>query len=803
MLLLAAAAALTFHAPIDDGRARLAPHGLLRFDASRIVDLQQGTVSFWWKPVPGAAFAITHAGRLDRFLFLTPQAGHFALIVRDRDLTDSRLIAEDVAPAPDRWRHIAITWAELSGVALYIDSRRRAAVPGPLYFNARPGALEFRGGEADELRIYSGALAQSAVAQLARRENPAPLPPLSPPPPLAGRLGWHAAANIASGSQFRVKKIAIKDARAINRLSWLLADGREATSWPSPEPEGRYRDEAADFTFTLDTEPINTVRTTGNARASIEIEPGFNSPRAGGPHHLHYFRFRPPRSFEEAQIKVETGTLSEVSFLRIEPLPAGHQPEHPIARLPAAQDTALRGVYLEFPTRVSTYYRLAVPDPSDASSNLIEFDFRANAAKAAAVELKFPTLLLPANRPMSVEILSSDEANQRVTPSQLIWLGAPEALRRQLAPAQSWTEPAPPPNVPRWAWQQVAIIRHLRKIADWWIDFRQIDSGEFGLGPKGDAALLQLWPDVAALDGKVERYRQSARRLYDWLVKERWADPREVGLIALALHPGNPRLVRSITAPPPIPPISSVGNSFEDRQSELWRSLERDGGKHYTESEPAAVAIDTSAVTAARLGVDRAISWENTGGELAARVTESSPQQVKVQLFSLSKFARRVKMRVWRLEHADYELTRSEGTGVRFTLKPGSPLEIDLPSQRLVSLELKQIARHTPVDQLSDLAIASEEISRGPGGDLLVPVFNLGNVPTPGPATVTVTVFAPDSSQVLAEVHLEAPIPPHGQTQVRFPGIDRKPGLRFQVRQDAAERFDANNEAALISASPR
>lgn len=884
MLLLAAAAAaaLTFHAPLDtsaratlaggrhtieplamegvafaDGRARIAPKGLLRFDAGRAVDLAQGTVSFWWKPAAGAAFAVTHAGRLDSFAALTSVADRLDLAVRDRDLTDWRAAAEGVTLTQGRWRHIAVTWTELSGAALYVDGRRSGAIAGPLYFSAsaRAGALEFRGGEVDEVRVYSGALAHPGVAQLARREEVAPLPALSPPPPLAGRMGWHAAANVQSASRLRVKKVGTKDARALNRFSWRLTDGADDTAWPTLEAEGRYRDEKVEFTITpAGSEPYNVVRSTGNASAQIQVTEFGNAPRAS-PHHLHYFRSRHPRSSGEVLVSIHSGTLTDVSLLRVEPLPADREVFGPIV-LAAAQDSAIRGVRVEFSARPAVYYRLAVPDPVDESRRLIEFDLRAN-AEAAVVELEFAPCFLRAGRSMRVEVVSSDEGRSLVTPSKLTWLSVSDAAaarpafieRRRLelrdlyqretatgirpssaaalaedllywSPADalalrmagrppaagSWTEPAAPAGVPRWAWQQVAIVRLLKKTVDWWIDHRQVDSGEFGNGPDADAALLRLWPEVAWLDGKVERYRQSARKLYDWLVTTKWAPADAVGALALAIHPGNPRLTLAVATPLMTPPAPAPVGNLEARQAVLWRDLERDV-PFLTEEEPASIALDTGVIAAARLGLDRAVSWENTGGELAAHVIAAEPHRLQARLFSLGRFARRVKLRVRRLEHGDYSLAlRDEAREIdtrRLTLKPDSPIELDLPAQRLVTLELNQFARRTAVQQLPDLAIAPEEVTRDPGGDLLAPVFNLGGVETAGAAVVS--VFAPDSSQVLAQVRLDTPIKPKERAEARFRKIDPAAGLRFQARldTDAAEALDSNNEAILTPADAR
>ncbi len=78
-----------------------------------------------------------------------------------------------------------------------------------------------------------------------------------------------------------------------------------------------------------------------------------------------------------------------------------------------------------------------------------------------------------------------------------------------------YTLPAPPAGVPRWAFLQTELLGRVQRFVDWYLDHRQIDSGESGGGISDDTDLLNLWPGVALMGIEPDRIAASDRRLLD------------------------------------------------------------------------------------------------------------------------------------------------------------------------------------------------------------------------------------------------------------------------------------------------
>ncbi len=197
-----------------------------------------------------------------------------------------------------------------------------------------------------------------------------------------------------------------------------------------------------------------------------------------------------------------------------------------------------------------------------------------------------------------------------------------------------------------------------------------------------------------------------------------------------------------------------------------------------------------------------AVSWENTGNELGALVSDSRPGFLRCILFNAGLRSRTITGRVWQLEHGRYEATMRDPAGRllwnrTLRLKRHSAVELPLPPRTEVAVELRQIEKLAPLHSLPDLAVASEEI-RITGG-LEIPVHNIGGAPSQ-PYTVSV---ADDGGKVLAEQSypgLEAPSDLKPRVRIaRFAGVPERHGLRVRVRQQglAEEVCDTNNEAAL------
>ncbi len=87
-----------------------------------------------------------------------------------------------------------------------------------------------------------------------------------------------------------------------------------------------------------------------------------------------------------------------------------------------------------------------------------------------------------------------------------VGLGGPHPLFKQ---------PEPPAGVPLWAFRQVDLLGRVKKFVLWYVDNRQVPSGDFGGGISDDVDLVNLWPGVAFMGCEPEKLTESARRLLD------------------------------------------------------------------------------------------------------------------------------------------------------------------------------------------------------------------------------------------------------------------------------------------------
>jgi hypothetical protein len=82
-----------------------------------------------------------------------------------------------------------------------------------------------------------------------------------------------------------------------------------------------------------------------------------------------------------------------------------------------------------------------------------------------------------------------------------------------------FTQPAPPPGVPLWAFRQLEDLKLVRHFANWWIDERQVPYGDFGGGISDDVDLTQQWPGLALMGVDPDKINASLRALSDAVYK--------------------------------------------------------------------------------------------------------------------------------------------------------------------------------------------------------------------------------------------------------------------------------------------
>jgi hypothetical protein len=76
-------------------------------------------------------------------------------------------------------------------------------------------------------------------------------------------------------------------------------------------------------------------------------------------------------------------------------------------------------------------------------------------------------------------------------------------------PNPPYTQPIPPSGVPLWAFRQVEALRRVERFANWWIDHRQVENGEYGGGLSDDTDLTNTWPGVALMGDHPKKFARS------------------------------------------------------------------------------------------------------------------------------------------------------------------------------------------------------------------------------------------------------------------------------------------------------
>ncbi|MFC1614174.1 LamG-like jellyroll fold domain-containing protein [Gemmatimonadota bacterium] len=206
-----------------------------------------------------------------------------------------------------------------------------------------------------------------------------------------------------------------------------------------------------------------------------------------------------------------------------------------------------------------------------------------------------------------------------------------------------------------------------------------------------------------------------------------------------------------------------------------------------------------------------AISWENTGGQLAALVTDSGQDKLECLVYNLGKIARKTTMRVWRLAPGTYQLNvgpdrdgddeMDRVTGTRIVnLLRGDALELDLPPEQLQVVSLSLIEPGTPVHERADLAISEQDLEYDKKQKAVaVTVHNLGLKPT-GEFTVRLTDRRGKTVGEKKMGSIEAPLDFYPKVaKVIFDKLPGATGLNVILDPDdeLEEITDLNNSAEL------
>jgi hypothetical protein len=302
---------------------------VLTWKAPGNIYAQRGTLSFFWRsryPVGVAPFPIFRVGYADHtswdmvWLRIDWNGDGYDAFVTDDNLARVRVSFKvPNKPAPDRWTHLAVTWDETQGIALYVDGKLAAKKDsvgvwdtgldqfGPTIRVVSPHQVQsrynfLRGGDYDEFRIYDHALPATAIASLAKAEEPA-----GPPAPVRDlanqsvrdewwlRYGWNRPGDVPTllaTPSTRIRKVEFTDAKDIKEWMWKATDGIAETTWPGvynrsrlpgrndyfPLPDWNvYVEGGKALTLTLPKEPWNHLEIQGAACGDLTWGPGATS----------------------------------------------------------------------------------------------------------------------------------------------------------------------------------------------------------------------------------------------------------------------------------------------------------------------------------------------------------------------------------------------------------------------------------------------------------------------------------------------------------------------------------------------
>jgi hypothetical protein len=250
----------------------------------------------------------------------------------------------------------------------------------------------------------------------------------------------------------------------------------------------------------------------------------------------------------------------------------------------------------------------------------------------------------------------------------------------------------------------------------------------------------------------------------------------------------------------------------------------------YTEAEPStdSVWLPQRATQRARLGgvahfrnaiyPGHAISWEGTSGNVTSLVRKASSVALKVVVFNSAKSLQDVTLRVWDLENGTYDVV--EGTDVSgddqidvvttnrtLPLKRHTAIPISLRPRRTTIIDIKQVQKGTPLWELCDLAISTDDVQYDPADDRLrMTIHNIGGKKSP-PFELTVENErrTPLFKKELDGLEAPSDLKPKTVT-VELSGLRSRGARSVFIRLDPANRVeeitDENNQLRKNLSAP-
>lgn len=467
-----------------------------------------------------------------------------------------------------RWFHLAFTWDELDGIRLYVDGHESGRKLGELHLphdldqlglHAEVVTPQSTGGNErrvflDEVRVFSSALTEIAVQSLSALGSGR-----------AGAMPSIALQNLDLWNRHWKARFDWGDDRPIVKLSssaMLLGTGKLALQRHSPSTRVSFRLLPAAEALNAQGVSRSQIAALYGLRTRLlrrylprdqqawvgvppELFPQNDAPAAKSEPSLHYRHvILPPflrhTALDAVRLKLNVAAGSQAEpLLNVaikDPLYSGRDLFNASAKLASPSDVTLDLPDVVVPAGAALWIALA-SDQSNLGNVLTGAEVElwlcqsdGTAAEQSRKEYMADRLawMRQSFRALSQtspwkqadisqlrrqskavdELLAVVEDVVRVDPKEPTALAYLGWIRPATTPPD-YKQPAPPPGVPLWAFQQQLIVEQLKLTSEWWVKNRQSKAGRFSNSLDGDSQLVMNWPAVALLDGPSVRLRDS------------------------------------------------------------------------------------------------------------------------------------------------------------------------------------------------------------------------------------------------------------------------------------------------------
>jgi len=468
-----------------------------------------------------------------------------------------------------RWFHIALSWDEMEGVRLYVDGHESGKKLGELQLPYEldqlglhtqvltPQSVEGNQRRVflDELRIFSSALTEIGIQSLSQLGSgrAGAMPSIAVQNPDAwnrhwkARFGWTTDQPLPRLSSSTVLldggKIGPERQRLPGQLTFKLLAATEAAGVPGlsrTQVATLYGAKTRLVRRYLPPDQTAWVGVPPEVFPKLEPRPAQQPEQTLHYHHLIVPPFLRHTALDAVRLKLNADVgSSREPLLNIsikDPVYPGRELYNASTRAATGSGITLDCSDIVVPAGAALWITLASDQPGlDRYLTGAEVELLLAAAEGPGAELsrkeymanrlawmresyrrlsetslwKQEDIVQKRRQSKAVdELLAVIEDILRVDPKEptaatyLGWI-------RPLTSPPDFTQPAPPPGIPLWAFQQQLIIERLKQDSEWWVKNRQSKEGKFSGSLLGDTQLAMNWPGIVLLDGPSVRLRDS------------------------------------------------------------------------------------------------------------------------------------------------------------------------------------------------------------------------------------------------------------------------------------------------------